>query len=144
MFEAIETNIKLSPEHGSFVLLESYSFQNGTLTVQLRSAGLGDGLKLRFTDVIGFTMSEDVFGSDGGQITRESLKDATVPARPKGFFCRSTTAPTIQSVFDNVPTPFDESVKNHQLFRLSLREYELSFVADREFEIVEMSQELSC
>ncbi|MQQ06964.1 hypothetical protein GFB49_00700 [Epibacterium sp. SM1979] len=143
MFEAIETNLKLSAEHGRFVVLESYAFERGTLTVHLRSAGLDDGLKLRFSDVIGLTMSEDVFGSDGGQITRESLQDAPMANQPKGFFNRSTTSPTIQAIFDAVKAPFDDSVRDHQLFLLSLREHELSFVAHKEFEIEHMSQDMA-
>ncbi|MEP2717241.1 hypothetical protein [Pseudophaeobacter sp.] len=144
MFEAIETQLTLSPKHGSFVLLEGYSFQNGTLNVQLRSAGLGDGLTLHFTNVIGLTMSEDVFGSDGGQITRESVDTEDDGAvLPNGFFWSSATAPTIRAVRDTVPAPFDDRVKDHKLFLLSLRELELSFVAHKAFEIEHMSSDMA-
>jgi len=144
MFEAIETQLTLSPKHGSFVLLEGYSFQNGTLNVRLRSAGAGDGLTLHFTNVIGLTMSEDVFGSDGGQITRESVDTEDDGAvMPDGFFWSSATAPTICAVRDTVPAPFDDRVKDHKLFLLSLREHELSFVAHKAFEIEHMSSDMA-
>ena len=144
MFEAIETQLTFSPKHGSFVLLEGYSFQNGTLNVRLRSAGAGDGLTLHFTNVIGLTMSEDVFGSDGGQITRESVETEDHGAvMPNGFFWSSATAPKIRAVRDRVPAPFDDRVKDHKLFLLSLREHELSFVAHKAFEIEHMSSDMA-
>ncbi|MDQ2088283.1 hypothetical protein [Marimonas arenosa] len=135
MFETIPTGIRTSKAHGGFVLLESFRFEAGDVTVRVFAPGSGDAGELRFSDVIGFTMKEDVFGSDGGQITREDVEPQTDRTGRPGFFQRASASPTMRAIRAAVPPPFGDSVEEHQHYRLHLREHELSFVAGPDYEI---------
>ena len=145
MFEAISPPLYTQPEHGGFVLLESFGFQKNKLTIQCRAGGNSDGLKMLFEDVIGLTMAEDVFGSGGGQITHEDLakEDCDVPTMPRGWFWSSSSSPSLQTVRDAVPPPFSDTIEHHKQFLMSQREHELSFVAKGIFDVDPMSFDMA-
>ncbi|MEL7468106.1 MAG: hypothetical protein AAFN27_06615 [Pseudomonadota bacterium] len=126
MFEEIELPIR-EPSHGHF-LLERYVFQDGELTVDVRPFRQSRRARITFSNVIGLTMMEDVFGCDGGQIT---LDDQA--SKPTGL-SSSDSSETLTKV-KRVPEPFVGSVADHRHYWLNLREYQISLVATAEPEI---------
>ena len=80
MFETIQTALRTSASHGGFVLLESFHYEAGDLTVRVFAPGSGDGAEMRFSDVVGFSMREDLFGPP----VRPA--GAGEPGRGGGFF----------------------------------------------------------
>ena len=124
MFETIPVEIRTSAQHGGFVLLESYHFEHGDLTVHVFAPGSGDSGELRFSDVVGFTMREDLYGPP----VRPAGFDEPKP-HPQGFFQTAQETPMADT------TRATPDMGAHKHYRLSLREHELSFVAGPDYEI---------
>ena len=124
MFQTIPTGIRTSKAHGGLVLLESFHFEAGDLTVRVFAPGSGDGAEMRFSDVVGFSMREDLFGPPARP---EGLDE---PARRDTGFFQATEAGAMAATTRRAP-----EMGAHKQYRLSLREHQLSFVAGPDYEI---------
>ena len=124
MFENIPTDLRTSATHGDFVLLESFHFEHGDLVVQVFAPGSGDGAAFRFSDVVGFTMREDLYGPPVRPAGYEEPKSDRL-----GFFQTASASPMADT------TRAVPEMGAHQHFRLQLREHELSFVASPDYQI---------
>ena len=124
MFETIPTGIRTSKAHGGFVLLDSFAFAQGDLTVRVFAPGSGDAGELRFSDVVGFSMREDLFGPPVRPVGSDEPK-----LKAEGFFQTAGDTPMAEA------TRAAPEMGAHRQYRLSLREHELSFVAGPEYEI---------
>ena len=135
MFDAVPIEIRTFSAHGGFVLLESFDFDRDAFRVRVRAAGSDGVMEFRFFNTIGLTMKEDLFGCDGGQVTHEDISGGSVGgATGRSFLYRSDDSATMEHIRKTVPLDFRDSVANHQHFVMSLREFDLSFVAERDFE----------
>ena len=109
-----------------------------SVTILLRVADSSEAVRIGLNDVIGLTVMEDVFGCDGGQITREGEGATDLAGAP---LARSVSSDTIKHVRANVPRPFGDAVDEHAHFSLSLREHHLSIIAHRDCAITRVELE---
>ncbi len=135
-FESIPFDLPTQARHGGFVLLDKYSFESGDLTVGVCPAGRVEPvLEFKYENVIGLTMKENVFGCDGGQITRGDLPDATqAEFRRRSFLFLSRDSQTFKFIRGKVPDSFRDSIDKHVHYHLTLREHELDFIASEAYE----------
>ncbi|MDU8926590.1 hypothetical protein RXV86_04255 [Alisedimentitalea sp. MJ-SS2] len=124
MFETIPVDIRTSALHGNFILLESFHFEHGELVVRIFAPGSGDCGELRFSDVVGFTMREDLYGPPARPAGYEEPKTDR-----QGFFQTAHASPMADT------TRAAPEMGEHQHYRLQLREHELSFVASPNYQI---------
>ena len=124
MFETIPTRLRTSAKHGDFVLLESFHFEHGDLVVRVFAPGAGDGAEIRFSDVVGFSMREDLYGPPVRPAGFEEPKSERL-----GFFQMAEVGPMADT------TRAAPDMGAHKHYRLRLREHELSFVAAPDYQI---------
>jgi hypothetical protein len=104
------------------MLLERLEFENGTLNVEVRPFQSDQRARVTFSDVIGITIMEDVFGCNGGQITHDG---GAIGPRGLSVSEDSRTLGKVRSVTE----PFRDAIEAHRHFWLNLREYQVSIVA---------------
>jgi hypothetical protein len=133
-FTRIDTELPLPAN--SQMLLEKAQIvtdDGGNLAITVRVFGSETRISLHFSDPVGLSYFDELFGSNGGQITRD---DRTGSA---GWFSRSDNSNTLAHIQSVCGTAFESEADNKSHYRLSLVNNHLDFVANKtyRFELLE-------
>ena len=130
MFQLVETPL----DDDKFAYLERFSFEGDELVVSTRQGG--KMMQITFSGVVGLTFSEDLLGSNGGQITRDDGEKV-----PVCILCRSEKSATLAEIRAALEAYRDKKWGLVH-YRLHLREHMLSLVSKRQIisELVEDGQ----
>ena len=134
MWEAIDLGIGWRGRRNGEMRLERIEHKAGSdasMRVTMRPHASGaEAVEVIFEKVMGYTLMEDVFGPNGGQVTREG--EGTEPFSPRSPLSRSFSSATMAHIRSTARGRAAEILHDHAHFALALRLFHLSVVAHRD------------
>ena len=134
MWEAIDLGIGWRGRSTGEMRLERIEHRAGSdagMRVTMRSHTVGARtVEVMFGKVMGYTLMEDAFGPNGGQVTREG--EGTEPFSPRSPLSRSFSSATMAHIRSTARGHAVEILHDHAHFALALRGFHLSVVAHRD------------
>ncbi len=123
MFEPLTFNSPSLRTNINDVFLDDYHWKNGDLKVSLLAANVDHALNLSFNEILGLTYMDECYGSEGGQVVRETKINAST------VLSRSLDSETLDYVRKTAGEPFNNAFDEHAYFVVRTRHESLYFLA---------------
>lgn len=129
-FTRIDTELPLPEDNQMlFEKAEMDTNNGGNLVITIRVFGSETRISMRFSDPVGLSYFDELFGSNAGQITRD---DRT---RSAGWFSRSDNSDTLAHIKSVCGKAFASEAENKSHYRLSLMNTHFDFVANKAYRV---------